>query len=107
MSSGIPIIRGNNLTTGMEKFVDDGFVYLNTEKALEFSNCEAIQNDIVFTAAGTIGQVGIIPRNSKFSKYIISNKQLRARLNTSEILPIYAFYWLSSPRMRDYIIQRK
>ena len=106
VSEGIPIIRGNNLTTSMDRFVDEGFVFLTIEKAKEFENCEAISNDIVVTAAGSIGQIGIIPETARYSKYIISNKQLRARLDSSKIMPLFAFYWLSSPWMVQYIQQR-
>ena len=55
VESGVPVIRGNNLTLEMGRFKDDGFVYLTEEKALEFKNCEAHPGDILFTAAGTIG----------------------------------------------------
>lgn len=103
---GVPVIRGNNLTRDMQRFVDEGFVFLTEEKAAEFSNCEAVAEDLVFTAAGTIGQVGIIPIGARYPRYIISNKQLRARLDTTKIHPLFAFYWLSSPTMVCYIEQR-
>ncbi len=103
---GIPVIRGNNLSLGMGRFVDDGFVFLTDEKAGEFKNCEAHPDDLIFTAAGTIGQVGIIPHATKHSKYIISNKQLRARLDHSKILPLFAYYWLASPPMVAMIQNR-
>lgn len=106
VESGVPVIRGNNLTTGMDKFHDDGFVFLTEEKAAEFISCEAIKNDLIFTAAGTIGQVGIIPEKSRFQKYIISNKQLRARLNSEIVNPLFAFYWFSSPSMVKTIQSR-
>jgi type I restriction enzyme S subunit len=106
VEEGIPVIRGNNLSLGKEKFKDDGFVYLTEEKAKEFRNCEAIKDDIIFTAAGTIGQVGIIPQNTKFPKYIISNKQLRIRIDTEIASPIFAYYWLSSDKMIEYIKNR-
>ena len=96
---GVPVIRGNNLSLGMGRFKDDGFVYLTEEKASEFKNCEAHPGDLLFTAAGTIGQVGIIPPNGRFPKYIISNKQLRARLNSQKVDPIFAYYWFASPDM--------
>ncbi len=99
VESGVPVIRGNNLTTGMDRFSDAGFVYLTEDKAREFANCEAIADDLIFTAAGTIGQVGLIPKTSRYAKYIISNKQLRARLDTSKICPLFAFYWFSGPEM--------
>jgi type I restriction enzyme S subunit len=66
VEEGVPVIRGNNLTFGQRRFIDDGFVYLTEEKAQEFRNCEAVAADLIFTAAGTIGQVGIIPQDARF-----------------------------------------
>ena len=100
--SGVPVIRGNNLK--QDKFVDSGFVFVDDEKADELKNCIAVQDDIIFTAAGTIGQVGIIPKNGKYSKYIISNKQIRLRINPDVISPLFAFYWFSSKKMQGYLI---
>ena len=99
---GFPVIRGNNLK--QDKFVDSGFVFVDDEKADELKNCIAVQDDIIFTAAGTIGQVGIIPKNGKYSKYIISNKQIRLRINPDVISPLFAFYWFSSKKMQGYLI---
>lgn len=106
VNAGVPVIRGNNLSTDSEKFIDNGFVFLTEEKAKEFKNCEAYRGDLIFTAAGTIGQVGIIPETAKYPRYIISNKQLRARLNEDLILPLFAYYWFSSPEMVTYIIKQ-
>ncbi|NLY28481.1 MAG: restriction endonuclease subunit S [Alcaligenaceae bacterium] len=106
VESGVPIIRGNNLSTGMEQFNDDGFVYLTPEKANEFKSHEALPDDLIFTAAGTIGQVGLIPKRPKFPKYIISNKQLRVRLDNTKMNPKYAYYWFASPAMVNTIKSR-
>ncbi|AXE32268.1 restriction endonuclease subunit S [Chromobacterium phragmitis] len=106
VESGVPVIRGNNLTTGMDRFNDNGFVFLTEEKAKEFTACEAVAGDLIFTAAGTIGQVGIIPKDAKYQKYIISNKQLRARLDSEKIDPTFAFYWFASPAMVQTIQSR-
>lgn len=100
--TGVPVIRGNNVTTDSTKFIDDGFVFVSEEKA-DSLNTYAEEDDLVFTAAGTIGQVGIIPKERKYEKYIISNKQLRARLDKDRINPIYAYYWYSSAKMNKYI----
>lgn len=104
VESGIPVIRGNNLSLGKKRFIDEGFVYLTEEKAREFRNCQAVVGDIVFTAAGTLGQVGIIPQNSKYPVYIISNKQLRLRPDATVALPEYLYYWFSSEGIRNHII---
>ena len=101
VEKGIPVIRGNNLTLGEKKYVDDGYVFITQEKADEL-NCWAIENDLIFTAAGTIGQVGILVQPLRFDKYVISNKQIRVRLNNRKINNLYAYYWFSSP----WIIKR-
>ena len=106
VDEGVPVIRGNNLTFGQRRFVDDGFVYLTEEKAQEFRNCEAIEGDLVFTAAGTIGQVGIIPPDTRFERYIISNKQLRVRCDKSKVSPLFLFLWFTTREMRQHIINK-
>ena len=45
VDEGVPVIRGNNLTKGDRRFIDDGFVFLTEEKASEFKNCEALAGD--------------------------------------------------------------
>ena len=47
VDEGVPVIRGNNLTFGERRFIDDGFVYLTEEKAREFKNCQAVVGDLV------------------------------------------------------------
>jgi len=105
VESGIPVIRGNNLSTDMTRFIDDSFVFVTPEKAEELGTWAA-RGDIIFTAAGTLGQVGIIEKDSKYEKYVISNKQLRLRVNNALVGPLFAFYWFSNPEMVRYIEQR-
>jgi type I restriction enzyme, S subunit len=103
VDEGVPIIRGNNLAKGAERFLDEGFVFLTEQKASEFANCKALPSDIIFTAAGSIGQVGVIPENRKYEYYIISNKQIRARIDLCKALPNFVYLWLSSNQMVRYI----
>ncbi len=106
VGSGIPVIRGNNLSLDINiKFKDSGFVYVSENKAQELATW-ALKDDIIFTSVGTIGQVGILLGNEKFERYIISNKQLRLRVNKELVEPLYAYYWFASPLMIDMIIQR-
>lgn len=103
VEEGIPVIRGNNLKLGMTRFIDNGFVFVTDDKARQL-NTYAHKNDIIFTAAGTIGQVGIIPADAKYPEYIISNKQLRATIDETKANPLFVFYWLSQTSMERYII---
>ena len=103
--AGVPVIRGNNLTTNYIKFVDEGFVFLAQDKADEL-NAYAIENDLIFTAAGTIGQVGIIPKSSSYKQYVISNKQLRFRVDPQKADVDYIYFWLASPWIYSTIQNR-
>src|SRR5215510_4760389 len=66
VSEVVPVIRGNNLSAGQEMFIAHGFVFITEDKARELKNCNAQSGDIIFTAAGTLGQVGLIPKTGKF-----------------------------------------
>ena len=101
---GVPVIRGNNLSLSYDKFYDDGFVFVTKEKAEELK-CYAYRGDLIFTAAGTIGQVGVIPEDSKYEEYVISNKQIRARIDTTRVNILYAYYWFSSPWIQALLIK--
>lgn len=106
VDEGVPIIRGNNLTFGERRFIDDGFAFLTEEKAKEFKNCQAVAGDLVFTAAGTIGQVGIIPEDTRFDRYVISNKQLRVRCDLTKVCPLFLFLWFTTEQMRQHMINQ-
>ena len=104
VADGVPVIRGNNLSLRYDKFYDNGFVFVTKEKADEL-RCYAYRDDLIFTAAGTIGQVGIIPQDSKYKEYVISNKQIRARLDQTKVNLLYAYYWFSSPWIQRFLIK--
>lgn len=59
---------------------------------------------MIFTAAGTIGQVGLIPDISQYGRYVISNKQIRARIDIDKVEPLYAYYWFASPWIQNKLI---
>ena len=101
VSEGVPVIRGNNLPSALngKRFVDSDFVFLTDEKADELSSSECLANDLVFTARGTIGQVGLIPNDAQYPRYIASANQLRARADLEQALPLYLYFWFSSAPM--------
>jgi type I restriction enzyme S subunit len=72
IDDGIPVIRGSNLNNG--RYIDENeFVYVSEQKMREdlFGNL-ASRGDIIFTQRGTLGQVALIPLNSRFETYVIS-----------------------------------
>lgn len=98
---GVPVIRGNNLAIGFDpgRYVDNDYIYLSEKKADELSKSEALPEDIIVTARGTIGQTGIIPKKSRFKKYILSANQLRFRIDRKKANPLFVYYWLASKMM--------
>jgi len=97
-NEGIPIIRGNNLTVNVRggRYIDDGYIFLDPKVFEKLRKSEALPEDIIITARGTIGQVGIIPKNSKYLKYILSANQLRFRIDKSKADPLFVYYQISS-----------
>jgi type I restriction enzyme S subunit len=94
VESGVPIVRGANLRDG---FVDDDFVFLTEGKADALKNANAFPGDIVITHRGTLGQVGLIPSGSRFSRYVVSQSQMLLTVAPGRSLPRYVYMYLRSP----------
>ncbi|MBN0495609.1 restriction endonuclease subunit S, partial [Pseudomonas aeruginosa] len=78
VDSGVPVIRGSNLSADAStRLIDADLVFVSQEKASEFQRSVARRGDLVFTCWGTINQVGLIDGRSKFESYIVSNKQMK------------------------------
>jgi type I restriction enzyme S subunit len=93
---GVPVIRGTNLSTGIEKFKDFGFVYVSDEKAESLVRNMAYRGDLIFTQRGTMGQVGLVPKNSRFIRYIISQSQMKLTPNSEIINEEYIYQFFTS-----------
>ena len=52
--------------------------------------------DIVFTHAGNIGQVALIPDGCDYSRYVLSQRQFYLRCNKEKILPEYVTLFFHS-----------
>ena len=95
VTKGIPVIKGGNLNGDF--ISEDNFDYLTEEKATELQSSNAYRRDIVITHRGTIGQVGIIPDDSRFERYVVSQSQLKVTLDQDKVNPFYVYYFLRSP----------
>jgi type I restriction enzyme S subunit len=90
---GVPIIRGKNLGNG---FIDDDFVYLSEQKANQLRAANAFGGDIVITHRGTLGQVGLIPLESRFPRYVVSQSQMVLSVLPDKATPAFLYYYLIS-----------
>ncbi len=94
--SGVPVIRGCNLSLGKQKFVDKGYIFVSEKTAKKLERSKCIKGDIIFTKKGTLGQIGIIPENSKYETYILSSNQMKLSVNKHVADNLYVYYYLSS-----------
>jgi len=104
VDEGIPVIRGANLRNDLTQFVPEGFVFVSPERAAKHYKGQHVKaGDLVFTCWGTLGQVGLIPKNGPFPAYIISNKQLKFRPNAELADPCFLFYYFACREMVNHI----
>lgn len=94
--AGVPVIRGTNLA-GPTKFSFDDFVYVSEAKADELLPNNANPGDLVFTQRGTIGQVGLIPLNSPYSRFVISQSQMKLTADPTQVYALFLYYYFLAP----------
>jgi type I restriction enzyme, S subunit len=93
--SGVPVIRGTNLS-GASKFSFDDFVYVSEEKADELQANNAHPGDLIFTQRGTIGQVGLIPFDSPIARFVISQSQMKLTVDPEQADALFLYYFFSA-----------
>ena len=103
IEKGIPVIRGNNLTHFI--FNDSEFVFISEEKAKELKASICKRRDIIITHRGTLGQVGFIPENSNYNKYLVSQSGIKLTINDKITDSKFVFYFLKSPK-GQYLLLR-
>ena len=103
-SSGVPLLRGVNVNHG--RFYDDGFVFISEETADRLSKFESYPDDVLLVHKGTLGQIGLMPKDRKYPRYIMGNSMLRVRCDPTKLIPEYLYYWLSSPDGQHYLFSR-
>ena len=63
---GAPVLRGTNVNTG-SRFHDSDFVFIDQDYAdSEFEKFTCKAGDVVLCHKGTLGKIGIIPKDSRF-----------------------------------------
>ena len=94
--SGVPIISGQHLHGSR---VDDkpGFNFISEAHAERLRGANVRKGDIIFTHAGNIGQVACIPENSKYDRYVVSQRQFYMRPKPSEVIPEFIVAYFKTP----------
>jgi type I restriction enzyme S subunit len=96
VESGVPIISGQHLH-GVRIDESRGFNFITEAHAEKLKNSNVFKGDIIFTHAGTIGQVSIVPQASLFERYVISQRQFFLRCAPDKADPAFVAYWFHGP----------
>lgn len=91
---GVPVISGIHLKGFF--LTEDSFNYITEEHAQRLKNSIVYPGDVIFTHAGNVGQVAMIPYNCRFPYYMISQRQFYLRCDTSKVLPEFVTYYMHS-----------
>jgi type I restriction enzyme, S subunit len=91
---GIPMLRGKNISNGF--LTEEELVFLTEEKADELKNSNVYELDILFTAYGSIGDVGIILPTSCYSRYVLSQNLMKLTCNQEKINPLFVYYYFKT-----------
>ncbi|WP_320738977.1 restriction endonuclease subunit S [Enterobacter ludwigii] len=94
VDEGIPVISGQHLKESILNDGENNFVTLEHADKLKSSN--VFGEDIIFTHAGSIGQVSIIPEFSEYDRYVISQRQFFLRADKKLTSPYYLLYFFRS-----------
>lgn len=92
--SGVPIISGNHLRFFFLE--EQSYNYITEEHAQKLKNSMVFPRDIIFTHAGNIGQVAMIPEGCDYPYYMISQRQFYMRCDESKVIPEIVLFFFHS-----------
>lgn len=100
--TGIPVVRGNNLT-GQPGFFGD-LVFVPKEVANRFSRCLVRPGDLVFPHRGAIGEVGLVTAQG-YDEWMLSTSMMKLRAHPEKLDSRFAFYYFRSPIGRHQLLR--
>ena len=102
VGEGVPGISGRHLH-GV-RLSDADFNFITEEHADRLKNSNVYPGDVIFTHAGTIGQVSVIPENARYRRYVISQRQFYLRCNREAADPEFIAYYFRSREGRHKLL---
>lgn len=92
---GIPVISGQHLRGTL--LYDSEFNFVSSEHADRLKRSNVHRGDVIFTHAGSIGQVAYIPEASSYERYIVSQRQFFMRCKRALVSPFYITSYFKTP----------
>jgi type I restriction enzyme, S subunit len=81
-------------------------VFVSEKKAAELRTSIARPGDVVVTQRGTLGQIGLIPRDAGFDRYVLSQSQMKITVDPTKTTPEFVYSQMRSPETTQRFIAR-
>jgi type I restriction enzyme, S subunit len=100
--NGVPVIRGENLSSG--RWVGGDFVFVPPAKAQKLAANTAGPLDIVFTQRGAnhYRQVAVVPADAP-QRFVISQSQMKLTVDMQKADPLFIYYLFCAPSQQEYL----
>jgi len=97
---GFPLIATNSVTDASRRVVPKDVRYVDQETYDTWFRAHPRPNDILFVCKGTPGKVALVPDPVPYS---IAQDMVALRADKSKVDPLYLYYRLSAPDVREQI----
>jgi type I restriction enzyme S subunit len=102
VSQGIPVISGQHLR---QTLVEDSiFNFITDGHAKKLSNSCVYEGDVIFTHAGSIGQVALLHRHARYDRYVLSQRQFFLRCAHQKMRPEWITYYFRSTQGQHQLL---
>lgn len=102
VDAGIPIISGQHLKQYLVE--DNTFNFITEEHAARLEKSCVHEGDVIFTHAGSIGQVSLLHKDSAFGFYVLSQRQFFLRCRKELMSPEWIVLYFKSPKGQHQLL---
>ncbi|MFZ1320847.1 MAG: restriction endonuclease subunit S [Ignavibacteria bacterium] len=101
LKNGIPVLGIENIGNGI--FQMPNKIFISKEKAIELKNYKVLENDIIISRSGTVGEICLLPKIMENS--IVSTNLIKLSLNQNIIKPKYFVYLFQGGNVRQQVFK--
>ena len=102
VASGVQVIRGTNISD--TRTLVGEMVCITPKLADQLGNAIVHADDLVFPHRGSIGLVGIVPRNN-VERYALSSSLMKLTCDRKQVEPLFLFYFFRSDDGRHELLK--
>lgn len=102
VEAGIPVISGQHLKQYLVE--DNTFNFITEEHAARLEKSCVHEGDVIFTHAGSIGQVSLLHKDAAFKSYVLSQRQFYLRCRKDLMSPEWIVLYFKTPNGQHQLL---